>query len=185
MRQFLATFLALMVVAAPVGADPVRFHNPVLRLSATYDDTRWHVVKSADRNTVLDILWKNKHGANLAFCALQMAESPDASRFRGALASHKDDITLAIMTDLRRMDPKAELIESRMASVGGRDVIRLRHTATIEGNLLFIETVETFRGSDEIRFDCGYPVPMTDEVGSRSATEQEIDGVLNSLVINP
>lgn len=185
MRRIPATLLALMVVAAPAGADPVRFHNPVLGLSATYDDTRWHVVKSADRNTVLGIIWENKHGANLAFCALQMAETPDASRFRDALASHKDDITLAIMADLRRMDPKAELIESRMASVGGRDVIRLRRTATIEGNLLFIETVETFRGSDEIRFDCGYPVPMTDEVGSRSATEQEIDGVLNSLVINP
>jgi len=185
MRRLLATFLALMVVAAPAGADPVRFHNPVLRLSTTYDDTRWHVVKSADRNTVLGIIWKSQHGANLAFCALQMAESPDASRFRGTLAPHKDDITLAIMADLRRTDPKAQLIESRMASVGGRDVIRLRRKATIAGNLLFIETVETFRGSDEIRFDCGYPVPMTDEVGSRSATEQEIDGVLNSLVINP
>ena len=184
MRRFLATFLALMVVAAPAGADPVRFHNPVLKLSATYDDTRWHVVKSADRNTVLGIIWK-KHGANLAFCALQMAEMPDASRFRGALASHKDDITLAIMTDLRRIDPKAELIESRMASVGGRDFIRLRHKATIEGNLLFIETVETFRGSDEIRFDCGYPVPMTDEDGPRLVTEQEINGVLTSLVVNP
>lgn len=66
MRQFLATFLALMVVAAPSGADPVRFHNPVLRLSATYDDTRWHVVKSADRNTVFGIIWKSKHGTNLA-----------------------------------------------------------------------------------------------------------------------
>ena len=83
------------------------------------------------------------------------------------------------------MDPNAELIESRMASVGGRDVIRLRRKASIEGTLLFIETVETFRGSDEIRFDCGYPVPMTDEVSSRSATEQEIDDVLNGLVINP
>ena len=185
MRRFLATLLALMVVAAPAGADPVRFHNPVLRLSATYDDTRWHVVKSADRNTVFGIIWKSQHGANLAFCALQMAETPDASRFRGGLASHKDDITLSIMADLRRMDPKAELIESRMASVGGRDVIRLRHKATIEGNLLFIETVETFRGNDEIRFDCGYPVPVTDEAGSRSITEQEINGVLNSLVINP
>jgi len=185
MRRFLATFLALMVVAAPAGADPVRFHNPVLRLSATYDDTRWHVVKSADRNTVLGIIWKSQHGANLAFCALQVAETPDASKFRGALAPHKDDITLAIMADLRRADPKAELIESRLASVGGRDVIRLRRKATIAGNLLFIETVETFRGSDEIRFDCGYPVPMTDEVGSRSVTEREIDGVLNSLVINP
>jgi len=56
-----------MVVAAPAGADPVRFHNPVLRLSTTYDDTRWHVVKSADRNTVLGIIWKSQHGANLAF----------------------------------------------------------------------------------------------------------------------
>jgi hypothetical protein len=185
MRRFLTTLLTLMVVAAPTGADPVRFHNPVLRLSATYDDTRWHVVKSADRNTVFGIIWKSLHGDNLAFCALQMAETPDASRFRGALASHKDDITLSIMADLRRMDPKAELIESRMASVGGRDVIRIRRKASIEGTLLFIETVETFRGSDEIRFDCGYPVPMTDEVGSRSATEQEIDDVLNGLVINP
>jgi hypothetical protein len=185
MRQLLATFLALMVVAAPSGADPVRFHNPVLRVSATYDDTRWHVVKSADRNTVLAILWRSRHGANLAFCALQMTKTPDALRFRGTLASHKDDVTLAIMADLRRVDPKAELIESSMASVGGRDVIRLRRKATIAGNLLFIETVETFRGSDEIRFDCGYPVPMTDEVGSRSVTEREIDGVLNSLVINP
>jgi hypothetical protein len=185
MWRFLATFLALVVVATPAGADPVHFHNPVLRLSATYDDTRWHVVNSADRNTVLGMIWKNKHGANLAFCALQLAETPDASRFRGALASHKDDITLAIMADLRRMDPKAELIESRMASIGGRDVIRLRHKATIEGNLLFIETVETFRGADEIRFDCGYPVPMTDKAGSRLATEQEIDGILNSLVISP
>ena len=51
MRLFLVTFLALMVAVALAGADPVRFHNPVLRLSATYDDTRWHVVKSADRNT--------------------------------------------------------------------------------------------------------------------------------------
>ena len=185
MRRFLATFLALMVVAAPAGADPVRFHNPVLGLSTTYDDTRWHVVKSADRNTVLGIIWKSQHGANLAFCALQVAETPDASKFRGALAPHKDDITLAIMADLRRTDPKAELIESRLASVGGRDVIRLRRKATIAGNLLFIETVETFRGGDEIRFDCGYPVPIADEVGSRSATEQEIDDVLNSLVINP
>ena len=136
-------------------------------------------------NTVLGIIWKSQHGANLAFCALQVAETPDAPKFRGALAPHKDDITLAIMADLRRADPKAELIESRLASVGGRDVIRLRRKATIAGNLLFIETVETFRGSDEIRFDCGYPVPMTDEVGSQSATEREIDGVLNSLVINP
>ena len=185
MRRFLATFLALMVVAAPAGADPVRFHNPVLGLSATYDDTRWHVVKSADRNTILGIIWRSKNGASLAFCALQVARTPDASRFRGALASHKDDITVAIVAELRRMDPKAELIESRIASVGGRDVIRLRQRATIDGNLLFIETVETFRGSDEIRFDCGYPVPMTDEAGSSLATEQEIDGVLNSLVINP
>lgn len=185
MRRFLATLLVLMVVAAPAGADPVRFHNPVLRLSATYDDTRWHVVKSADRNTVFGIIWKSQHGVNLAFCALQMAVTPDASKFRGALESHKDDITLSIMADLRRMDPNAELIESRMAWVGGRDVIRLRRKATIEGNLLFIETVETFRGGDEIRFDCGYPVPITDEAGSSSATEQEIDGVLNSLVINP
>ena len=185
MWRFLAALLALLVVAAQTGADPVRFHNPILELSATYDDTRWHVVKSADRNTVLGIIWKSKHGANLAFCALPMVKTPDPSRFHGALASHKDAITLAIVADLRRMDPEAELIESRMASVGGRDVIRLRHKATIEGNLLFIETVETFGGSDEIRFDCGYPVPMADEVGSRSVTEQEIDGVLNSLVINP
>jgi len=185
MWRFPAALLALVVVAAPAGADPVRFHNPVLRLSATFDDTRWHVVKSADRNTILGIIWKSRHGANLAFCALQIAKMPDASRVHGALASHKDDITLAIMADLRRMDPRAQLIESRMASVGGRDVIRLRHKATIEGNLLFIETVEAFRGSDEIRFDCGYPVPVTDEAGSRSITEQEINGVLNSLVINP
>jgi hypothetical protein len=185
MRRFLATLLALMVVAAPAGADPVRFHNPVLRVSATYDDIRWHVVNSVDLNTVLGLIWKTKHGANLAFCALQVAETPDASRFRGALASHKDHITLAIMADLRRMDPKAELIESRMASVGGRDVIRLRHKATIEGNLLFIETVETFRGSDEIRFDCGYPVPVADEAGPRLMTEQEINDVLTSLVIDP
>ena len=184
MRWAVATFLAL-IIAAPAGADPVRFHNPVLGLSATYDDTRWHVVKSADRNTVLGIIWKSQHGANLAFCALQVAEAPDASKFRGTLAPHKDYITLAIMADLRRTDPKAELIESRLASVGGRDVIRLRRKATIAGNLLFIETVETFRGSDEIRFDCGYPVPIADEVGSRSATEQEIDDVLNGLVINP
>ena len=134
MRRFLATLLlALIVVAAPAGADPIRFHNPVLRLSATYDDTRWHVVKSADRNTVFGMIWKSQQGVNLAFCALQMAETPDASRFRGALASHKDDITLSIMADLRRMDPKAELIESRMASVGGRDVIRLRHKANHRG----------------------------------------------------
>lgn len=185
MRRFLATLLALMVVAVPAGADPVRFHNPVLRLSATYDDTRWHVVKSADRNTVLGIIWKSEHGANLAFCVLQMAEMSDGSRFRGALTSHKDDITLAIMTDLRRMDPKAELIESSMASVGGRDVIRLRRKATIAGNLLFIETIETFRGSDEIRFDCGYPVPITDEAGPRLVIEQEINSVLTSLLINP
>jgi hypothetical protein len=185
MRQSLATFLALMVVVMPAGADPVRFHNPVLRLSATYDDTRWHVVKSADRNTVFGMIWKSKHGANLAFCALQIAEAPDAWRFRGALASHKDDITLAIMAELRRVDPKAELIESSMASVGGRDVIRLRRKATIARNLLFIETVETFRGSEEIRFDCAYPVLMTDEAGPRSVREQEINGVLTSLVINP
>src|SRR5678816_2713864 len=82
MRRFLTTLLTLMVVAAPTGADPVRFHNPVLRLSATYDDTRWHVVKSADRNTVFGIIWKSLHGDNLAFCALQMADSPDGSEGR-------------------------------------------------------------------------------------------------------
>jgi len=184
MRWAVATFLAL-IIAAPAGADPVRFHNPVLGLSATYDDTRWNVVKSADRSTVFGIIWKSKHGANLAFCALQIAKLPDASRFRGALASHKDAITLAIMADLRRMDPEAQLIESRMASIGGRDVIRLRRKATIAGNPLFIQTIEAFRGSDEIRFDCGYPVPIVDEAGARSATEQEIDDVLTSLVINP
>src|SRR5688572_27660032 len=102
MWRFPAALLALVVVAAPAGADPVRFHNPVLRLSATFDDTRWHVVKSADRNTILGIIWKSRHGANLAFCALQIAKMPDASRVHGALASHKDDITLAIMRSEER-----------------------------------------------------------------------------------
>jgi hypothetical protein len=185
MRRFLATFLALMVVTAPASADPVRFHNPVLRLSATYDDTRWHVVKSVDRNTILGIIWKSTQSASLAFCALQIAETTNAVRFRGALASHKDDITLEIMADLRQIDPKAELIESRMALVGGRDVIRVRRKVTIEGNLLFIETIETFRGRDEIRFDCGYPVLMIDEAGSGRMTEQEINDVLTSLVVDP
>jgi hypothetical protein len=164
------------MVADAAHVDPVVFRDPVHKVGFTYDTQRWTQIESPDPSTVMAIVWNNIHGKPVGACVLQVFQAPFAKEIKGPLTGYREDLTKGILFEMQKDDPKAVILESRMQEVGGRDVIRLRRQGKIGAQTLLIYTVETFRGPDEIRFDCLTAPTM--EIGPKLIDAAEFEVIL-------
>jgi hypothetical protein len=175
--------IAMMIMAALAAdvarADPVTFRDPVHKVGFPYDTQRWSTIDSLDPNTVIAIVWKNVHDRPVGGCALQIFEAPFAKQIKRPLAGYREDVTKGILFEMQKDDPNAAILESKMREVGGRNVIRLQRK--IGAQTLLVYTLETFRGMDEIRFDCFTPPHR--EIGPRLFTAAEFETILTNLII--
>ena len=177
--------IAIMIMEALAAdaarADPVTFRDPVHKIGFTYDTQRWSTIDSSDPNTVIAIAWKNVYDRPVGGCALQVFEAPFAKQIKGPLADYREDVTKGILFEMHKDDPKAAILESKMQEVSGRDVIRLQRQGKIGAQTLLVYTLETFRGPDEIRFDCF--TALHAEIGPKLVTAAEFEAILTSLII--
>jgi hypothetical protein len=188
MRACVAAFLPAFVCLSAHGAyaETQWLRDPARKIAFAYDDSRWLRVAPAESTTIFAVNWLAKKDKGLiASCYLATAPSSLANIVDGSVHQHKDQIVEALMANLRKRDPGAELVSAEASYADNHEAIhlvrRVAYKALDRSGHSTLEMLFTVWNKEEVVLECGYDDVLGQDQFVKEYVETHIKEVLRTL----